>query len=69
MTDAKQYLTPEQLVKRWEDRITKGTLSNWRARKPHRGPVFTKVGGRVLYSLASVQAYEAANTNEAAKAA
>ena len=61
MPDEK-FLTPQELVKRWGNRISIGTLANWRARKPRVGPAFTKIGGRVLYSLSSVQAYEAAQT-------
>ncbi len=58
----KQFLTPDELVERWGNRITKGTLANWRSRKPLVGPKFTKVGGRVLYSLLEVHSYEQSNT-------
>lgn len=59
---ARPFLTPDQLVQRWEGRIKRGTLANWRARTPPAGPAFTKTGGRVLYPLDQVEAYEQANT-------
>lgn len=59
---AKKYLTPEELAERWEHRITVGTLANWRAKKRNQGPSFTKLGGRVVYPIEGVEAYEAAKT-------
>lgn len=55
------YLTPSQLVTRWNDAVTTGTLSNWRSQG--RGPSFVKFGRSVRYPLAAVQAHEAANTH------
>jgi hypothetical protein len=50
------YLTPYQLHRRWGGAISPKTLANWRAK--HIGPQWTKVGGRVVYALAMVVAYE-----------
>ena len=54
----KGFLTPTDLVDRWGGAITTGTLANWRSKG--RGPAFVKIGSRVLYLLADVQAYETA---------
>lgn len=48
------YLTSKELAHRW--RLSEQTLANWRhARK---GPPFVRIGGRVLYPLASLTDYE-----------
>jgi DNA-binding transcriptional MerR regulator len=49
------FLTPIELAARW--RISPRTLERWRW--AGEGLPFTKIGGRVLYSLADVEAYEA----------
>jgi len=49
-----QYLTQQELALRW--RISHRTLERWRWLKT--GPYFTKLGGKVRYSLADVEAYE-----------
>lgn len=56
------YLTAAQLVARWNNAVTTGTLSNWRSKG--EGPVFTKFGRTVRYSLADVLAYEALSKND-----
>lgn len=56
MTEEKRYLTPAELVDRWGGAIGRGTLANWRTQG--RGPDFVKFGGRVLYPVARVEAYE-----------
>lgn len=60
------YLTPAQLVERWNGAVTTGTLANWRSRSA--GPAFQKFGSRVRYPLSAVLAYEKQNTHGAAKA-
>ena len=50
------YLTQVELAARW--RISPRTLERWRW--AGEGLPFTKVGGRVLYSLSDIEAYEAA---------
>lgn len=51
-----KYLTPAQLVKRWEDLVTEKTLANWRSAA--LGPRYTKIGGRVAYSVEAIEEYE-----------
>jgi hypothetical protein len=53
-------LTPTETAARL--RTTIGTLSNWRVQGV--GPKFIKVGRKVLYPLAQVAAYEAAQTRQ-----
>lgn len=53
-------LTDEDVVARYRGRITLGTLRNWRALKI--GPPYIKVGKAVLYSRASLQAWDKRNT-------
>jgi hypothetical protein len=53
------YLRPADLVSRWCNTVTLSTLDNWRSQ--NRGPRFVKIGGRVLYPVAEVEAYEARN--------
>lgn len=50
------FLTTEALAKRWG--ISPHTLVQWRQQA--RGPVFTKIGGKVRYELAIVEAWERA---------
>lgn len=64
---ASNYLTPQELVLRWNGAVTTGTLANWRNKG--KGPNYTKFGSRVRYSLENVLKYEeqnnrAANDNE-----
>lgn len=55
-----EYLTPDEVVARWRGLISKSTLDNWRSSQ-NRGPRFVKIGGRVLYPLDEVVAYELRN--------
>jgi len=48
------FLTPEILANRWS--INPNTLSQWRWNG--RGPLFVKIGRRVLYRLEDVEAFE-----------
>jgi hypothetical protein len=52
-----EYLTVKELIGRWRGQISATTLANWRSER--KGPAFIKIGGRVLYPLADVIAYEA----------
>ncbi len=54
------YLTPDELSGRWKGRISVRTLSNWRS--AGTGPKYTKTGGRILYPLREVQAWETRRT-------
>ncbi|MGN8094748.1 helix-turn-helix transcriptional regulator [Methylobacterium sp. 22177] len=50
------FLTTEALAERWK--MSAHTLIQWRQQA--RGPVFTKIGGKVRYELAIVEAWERA---------
>lgn len=54
------YLTPEQVSERFARRISVRTLANWRC--SGRGPKFSKVGGRILYPIEEVEAWESKHT-------
>ena len=54
-----EYLQPRELAERWRGVVTLSTLDNWRSQ--NRGPRFVKIGGRVLYPVVEVEAYEARN--------
>lgn len=54
------YLTPVQLAERYEGRISVRTLANWRW--SGTGPRFMRAGGRILYDLLELEAWEAKNT-------
>lgn len=58
------WLTPEELVKRWRGTITLRTLANWRSCK--EGPKPTKIGGKILYRLDVVEAWETIRTQKRA---
>jgi len=49
-----QFLNQARLATRWQ--ISPRTLERWRWRG--EGPALTKIGGRVVYRIADVQAYE-----------
>lgn len=59
-TPEKRFFTPAELETRWENRISTRTMANWRAQG--NGPRFTKIGGRVLYPVQAVEAWENAGT-------
>lgn len=56
---AAKYLTPQELVQRWNSAVTTGTLANWRNKG--KGPAYTKFGSRVRYPLEKVEAWEMQN--------
>ena len=61
MSDAgKRYLSPVELVERWDNRITTRTLANWRSTST--GPRYIKIGGRVAYRVEDINSYETART-------
>jgi hypothetical protein len=55
-----QYLTPKELSDRYKGQISERTLANWRS--SGEGPRFTKIGGRVLYPVHSVEEWERKRT-------
>lgn len=54
------YLTPTDLVERYQGKITKRTLANWRS--TGTSPPYTKVGGRILYPLDKLIEWEHTRT-------
>lgn len=59
-----QHLHQAELARRW--RISPRTLERWRWLG--RGPRYLKIGGRVVYRVADVEAFEAAQAREATAA-
>lgn len=59
----RQFLTADDLVNRWAGKVARQTLANWR--HLGRGPAFVKIGGRVLYPVDRVEAWEAENLHNA----
>ena len=59
MAQTAEYLSPAQLVLRWDGAVTTGTLANWRSKG--EGPAYSKFGSRVRYPIAKVVAWEAKN--------
>lgn len=53
---AREFLSPTELAKRWHS--SPGHLANLRGAS--RGPAYVKIGNKVLYDLADVEAYEQA---------
>ncbi|MFU8778864.1 MAG: helix-turn-helix transcriptional regulator [Roseovarius sp.] len=51
---AEQFLNQARLANRWQ--ISPRTLERWRW--TGEGPAFLKIGGRVVYRLEDVEAYE-----------
>ena len=56
-------LNQQQLARRWG--ISHRTLERWRYNG--QGPAFLKLGGRVLYRLADVEAFEQSQLQRAVK--
>lgn len=55
------HLTQQDVARRW--RISPRTLERWRWQG--EGPRFLKIGGRVVYRLQDVEAFEAEKLREA----
>ncbi len=58
-----RHLTQHELAQRW--RISPRTLERWRWLQ--EGPQFLKIGGRVVYRLEDVEAYEVEKKQEMAR--
>lgn len=56
------FLTPAQVVARYNGAISVRTLANWRSAGV--SPPFTKVGGRIMYRLADIEEWERKRTVE-----
>ncbi|WP_374029804.1 helix-turn-helix transcriptional regulator [Bdellovibrio bacteriovorus] len=52
--------TPEELCALWKNKVSVGTLANWRV--AGKGPKFTKIGREILYRRSDVEAYEESQT-------
>jgi predicted site-specific integrase-resolvase len=51
-----EHLSEKRLARRWG--LSHRTLERWR--HDEHGPAYLKVGGRVIYRIEDVEAYEAA---------
>lgn len=51
------FLTPAQVVERWNGAVTVSTLKNWRSKGS--GPDFIKFGHHIRYPLEKLIEYEA----------
>jgi hypothetical protein len=60
-----RHLHQEDLARRW--RLSSRTLERWRWLQ--QGPAYLKVGGRVVYRLSDVEAYEGAQLHRLVPAA
>lgn len=60
MDTHKRYLTPSEVVARYEGKINVRTLANWRSQGV--SPPFTKVGGRILYPVQELLEWERRRT-------
>ena len=55
-----EFLTPPQLLQRWNHTVSAATLATWRSRGC--GPPFVKIGGKVLYRVTDIETWENKNT-------
>lgn len=51
-----KYLTPTEVSERFGNRISVRTLANWRYLGT--GPKFTRLGGRILYPIETLDDWE-----------
>jgi hypothetical protein len=54
-----RHLNQVQLARRWS--LSPRTLERWRWL--HQGPQYLKIGGRIVYRLDDIEAYEAAQVH------
>ncbi len=54
------FFTPEELIARYKGRISVKTLANWRTKGG--GPEYTKIGGKIMYTLAAIVEWERRRT-------
>ena len=55
--DGEPFLTEDEVVARYRNALTAGTLRNWRSQG--QGPAFTRIGKAVLYARTDLEAWEA----------
>jgi predicted site-specific integrase-resolvase len=65
MTDRPAHLNQVQLARRWQ--LSPRTLERWRWLG--QGPAFLKLGGRIVYRLDDVEAFERAQRRTPANTA
>ncbi|WP_295813330.1 helix-turn-helix domain-containing protein [uncultured Nitratireductor sp.] len=53
------YLTVEEVIERYRDQISEGTLRNWRSMRI--GPSFIKIGKAVLYPADELEKWDRSN--------
>ena len=59
-----RHLNQIEVSRRWG--VSERTLERWRWKR--QGPPFMKIGGRVAYALADIEAFEAARRRDPAAA-
>ncbi|EPD5623960.1 helix-turn-helix domain-containing protein [Klebsiella pneumoniae] len=57
---ARLYFTPQQVSDHFGGAVSPRTLANWRSQSI--GPAYVKLGGKVLYSAASISEWEKRRT-------
>lgn len=65
ITSDLRHLNQVQLARRWS--LSPRTLERWRWLK--EGPPYLKIGGRVVYRIEDVEAFERARANNPLRAA
>lgn len=58
--EQREYLSAKLLARRWG--ISHRTLERWRHNA--HGPAYLKIGGRVVYRLEDIKAYETEQTRQ-----
>lgn len=54
-----KFLNAAEVVARWSNAVTVGTLANWRSQG--KGPPVQRVGSRVLYPVEKLEIWEKEN--------
>lgn len=54
-----KYLTADEVVERYRNEVSAGTLRNWRAQRV--GPPYIKIGKSVLYPVQSLDEWDEKN--------
>lgn len=53
------YLTLEEVIERYRNKISEGTLRNWRSKRI--GPSFIKAGKAILYPIEELERWDRSN--------
>lgn len=54
-----KFLSAAEVSQRWGGAVSTGTLANWRTQR--KGPPYQKLGSKVRYPVAQLEAWEAAH--------